>query len=181
MDNVSQTETNHPTTKRLDLLRGRRTYHPDIPTSHGGVYHSENANLMICHTTIITYKSLHWFAPLTSYTKLLPRRRNETSDVINAIIFASSYATTDHAVRARFATVRASPHPRTSEWNKHLEVHEETRHQVTSSTPTDLCSERRPVVKESPLVVDSEILWHSAESNILNPIKHIVVLMKWRP
>jgi len=169
MDNVSQTETNHTAPKRLDLSRGRRTYHPDVLTSHGGGVSFRNCKSYdLPHNyPYIQITSLICSSPL-SY-ELLTRRRNETSDVINAIIVArrsdEASVPTQRRItllRARFATVRAFLHPRTSEWTKHLQIHEETTYQVTSTTPTDLSSEMRPAAKESPLVVDSEILWHSA-------------------
>ena len=108
-------------TKAYRRLMGRRTYHTDIPSSNGGVSITKLQIWRFAKATV-TYKSLHWFAPLTSHTKLLTRRRNKTSDVIKAIIVARR---SDEAsvptqrrftlVRARFATVRASLHPRTSQ------------------------------------------------------------------
>jgi hypothetical protein len=108
-------------TKAYPRLTGRRTCHTDIPSSNGGVSITKLQIWRFAKTTV-TYKSLHWFAPLTSHTKLLTRRRTKTSDVIKAIIVARR---SDEAsvptqrrftlVRARFATVRASLHPRTSE------------------------------------------------------------------
>jgi len=61
MDTVSQTDTNHTTPNRLDFSRGRRTYQPDIPTSHPGEYPSD-----IAHLRFATQHTNHFIALLLS-------------------------------------------------------------------------------------------------------------------
>jgi len=73
------------------------TQHQIVSTPYGRVVHTTQIFQRITHKLPFSgfatnqklhTKSLRWFAPLACHTKLLTRRRNETSNVINAMIIA---------------------------------------------------------------------------------------------